>query len=67
MLEMIQVKRIMMTTALSICASTSIKPLICGKRMPTITMAMAPAAWAEVRPNIMLPEEMGILNPKQVA
>ena len=47
--EMIQVTRIIITTPLSMSSLTN-----CSL-MPTITMAIAPAAWADVRPNIMLP------------
>ena len=34
-------------------------------RMPTMAMAMAPAAWADVRPNIMWPDDSGSLNSTQ--
>ena len=57
--EMMQVKRIMMTTPLSICSSTSGFPSAVFNPMPTITMAMAPAACADDRPNIMCADDNG--------
>ncbi len=57
--DMTHVKRIMMTMPLSIASSTSGLPLSVVMFMPTMTMAMAPAAWAEVRPNIMCPDNVG--------
>ena len=62
MVEMMHVNNIIITTAFSISSSTRMAPLGIFMRMPTITIAMAPAAWAEVRPNIMLPDEGGSLN-----
>ncbi len=63
--EMTQVKRIMMTTPLSMLSSTRGCPCASFRLMPTRTMAMAPAAWADVRPNIMCPDEMGNRNKVQ--
>ena len=57
--EMTQVKSIMMTMPLSITSSMRGLPLAVVMFMPTMTMAMAPAAWAEVRPNIMCPANVG--------
>ena len=54
--EMTQVTRIIITTPLSMSSFTS-----CS-RMPTITMAMAPAACAVVRPHMRCPEESGKRN-----
>ena len=61
--EIMQVKRIMMTMPLSMSLLTMGWPSDIINCMPTITMAMAPAAWAEVRPNIMLALLRGIRNP----
>ena len=57
-----QVKRIIITTPFSISSLMRYTPGDTSRRMPTITMAMAPAAWAEVRPNIMLPSALGRRN-----
>ena len=62
MVDMTHVKSIIITTPLSISSSTRYTPGEVSMRMPTITMAMAPAACADVSPNIMLPDDMGILN-----
>ena len=51
--EMMQVKRIMMMTPLSTSSPMRNSPGAVSMFMPTMTMAMAPAAWAEVSPNIM--------------
>ena len=64
MVLMMQVNRIMITTPLSMLSSTSCTPGDTSVFMPTITMAMAPAAWADVRPHIMCPHFIGILKWK---
>ena len=51
--EMMQVMSIMMTTPFSISLFTKYCPGATSRRMPIITIAMAPAAWAQVKPNIM--------------
>ena len=62
--EMIQVTSIIRTTPLSMVSLTKYWPGATSKRMPTITIAMAPAAWADVRPNIMLPSALGSRNSR---
>ena len=57
-----QVKRIMITTPLSMLVSTRYSPGPVESFIPTITMAMDPAACAEVSPNIILPYAQGRLN-----
>ena len=59
MVETIQVTSIISTTPFSISLFTSITPGATSMRMPTMVMAMAPAAWADVRPNIMWPSALG--------
>ena len=63
--EMMHVKRIMMTTPFSMSSPTNGCPVGEARRMPTITMAMAPAAWAEVNPNIMCPDDTGMWKSRQ--
>ena len=60
--EMMQVNRIMMTIPFSIRSSTTGIPSAVFSFMPTITMAIAPAAWAEVSPNIMCDAARGNLK-----
>jgi len=60
--DMMHVKRIIITTALSISSFTSTCPGAVSILMPTIIMAIEPAACAEVSPNIMLPDESGRRN-----
>ena len=55
--EMMQVTSIIRTL-------TKYWPGATSKRMPTMTIAMAPAAWADVRPNIMLPSALGSRNSR---
>ena len=61
MVLMMQVKRIIMTTPLSAVWSMRNVPLpgASSISMPTITIAMAPAACADVSPNIMFPAAHG--------
>jgi len=59
MVEMTQVKSIISTTPLSSVSSIIDTPPGEASFMPVISMAMAPAACAEVRPNIMLPDVHG--------
>ena len=62
MVEMMHVKSIIITTPLSISSVTSGTPGSTSIFMPTITMAMAPAACADVSPNIILPDDTGRRN-----
>ena len=62
MVEMMHVKSIIITTPLSISSVTSGTPGSTSIFIPTISMAMAPAACADVRPNIILPDDTGRRN-----
>ena len=62
--DMMHVKRIMMMTPFRMSSFTRYPPSLVLMFIPTMTMAMAPAAWAEVRPNIMLPDERGMRKKK---
>ena len=65
--EMMHVKRIIRTTPLRTSLSRSVWPGDTSNPMPTMTMAMAPAAWAEVSPNMRSPHSRGILKNDVVA
>ena len=58
--ETMQVTRIMRMTPLSMSSVMRYWPAPTSSFMPTMTMAMAPAAWADVSPNIMLPSALGM-------
>ena len=60
--EMMHVTRIMSTTLFSMSSVTSGLPGSSSTRIPIMSMAMAPAACAEVSPNIMLPDDFGSRN-----
>ena len=60
--DMMHVKSIIMTMPLSMSSLTSDCPGAVSMFMPIISMAMAPAACADVRPNIMLPDDIGRRN-----
>ena len=55
---MMQVTSIIMTTPFSMSSDTRYWPGATSTFMPIITIAMAPAAWAEVSPNIMWPSTL---------
>ena len=57
--EMMQVKRIIMMMPLSTSPPMRYCPGAVSICIPTMAMAMAPAAWAEVSPNIMWPDDSG--------
>ena len=60
--EIMHVTRIISTTLFSMSSVTSGLPGSSSTRIPIISMAMAPAACAEVSPNIMLPDDFGRRN-----